>query len=372
MKNPGRLTLAMVCLSLVPGAVFAAPSRLDEAITAALSGLKTELGQIAPWQKKIFDQEILPFGQDFVREQRLVSTASQSPSQSSIKIELDQALIRKALSFYAPQALSNAEPRVAARIEASEGCSVCTSAIEPLKKLIQARLENRGIRPVWIKDEEMPATPAQGTPPVLAKQLARVGFLRSLEISRSLQGSVLLRVESLVGLDSSPQGQGDAVHSEDAKFSLKMGISLGSWVSFKRVDFQATQPIDGLARRLWTEAMAEFTERGTFAASVHAAPSNLGTTPSEETWAPSEVLIHVTGVRDYFMLTALKSQLQLAVGELSPVIERVMSRGQVTLAIRTALGAAEVRSKISGISVGQQKLVLASGSADLPLEGELK
>jgi hypothetical protein len=325
--------------------------KLSEAIKSALAAFKPSLGELTSWQKVIFTDEMLASGEDFVREHRQVG--------GRIQVTLDEALIRKSLLFYAPSFIGNEQPRVAARIEAGERCPFCEEALPVLKKVLQPRLEHRAMRPLWFRDEEMPNTPAQGTPEVLAVQMPRFGFLRALEISRGLQGAVMVRIE--------PMGQvvDDSSHAEDGKYVLRLGMTLGRFTVSKKVEFNPTESVETLARRLWTESISELTDRGP---KVESAPLVAS--------GPPEVLLWVYGVRDAFLLSTLKAQIQLSVGGLTPVLERRLLRGKVLLAIRTEKPIEEIRSALSKVTVGSERLVLAAvagfGKDPSILEGELK
>jgi hypothetical protein len=332
-------------------------ARLSQAIQTSLLALKPSLGELAPWQKTIFTDELLAHGEDFLKEHRQLG--------DKVQVTLDEALIRKVLSFYAPKVLGNDQPRIAARIEAGERCKLCEDGVPVLKKLFQTRLDNRAMRPVWFKDEEMPSTPAQGTPEELATQLSRFGFLRALEISRGLQGALLVRVEPTTLIDQETGQVVEPLHPEDGKYVLRLGLTLGKFVVSKKAEFQPTESIETLGRRLFTEALSELTDR---------APK-LDTGPYLAK-GPAEILLWVYGIRDYFVLTNLKAQVQLAVGELTPVLERSLSRSKLLLAIRTEKSSEEVRRALSAVTVGSQKLVLSAvsgyGKDPSVLEGELK
>jgi hypothetical protein len=336
--------------------------RVNESVRSALYGLQPSLGELTNWQKRLFNDEIVANGQDFVREHRLIG--------DRVKVELDEALIRRTLTFYAPQALGNDEPRVAARVEAAERCPLCDASVEPLKKLLQARLEARGVKPVWFKDEEMPAAASPGAPAAITQQLPRFGFLRALELSRGLQGSVLVSIEPVMK-QANAEGMADGeLEAEDGRFVLRLGLTMGRLVSSKKVEFQRIDSVEVLARRVWTESMAELTEgtrvgraSGGFSASVAESGAASGSV------APAEVLIVVQGVREFAILSGLKGQIQQALGGSMPVIERSLIRDKVVLAIRTSQTPDEVRGKLAAITVGSQKLVLGQGPL---LEGELK
>ncbi len=354
--------LAVSCLAATQAAtqVMVPNTALTDAMRSAVRGLRGKFGELQPWQQKVFDQEILANPQDYVREYRQVG--------DRYKIDVDQVLIQKFLAFHAPDFLGNAQPRFAVRVEADAGCSVCEAAAPGLRKLFQSKLEIRNAKAVWFKDEEMPIAASGGAP-----ELPRLALLQSLETSRGLQGSLLVRIEAILEKDSETGAVIPPAHPEDAKFALRLGLAMagGRTRVIRQVEFQYTEPVEPLARKLWLEVITELAIKSD-GSSGSAALGAVGA-------GPAEVLLQVTGVRDYFMLNQLKSQVQLAVGEMQPVIERSLSRGRVVLAIRTDRSMEEIRGKISKVTLGpagQLRLMLSSSPAKgrdgLVLEGEIR
>ena len=350
--------LAVSCLAATQATVQ--NTALSDAMRSTVRGLRGKFGELQPWQQKIFDQEILANPQDFVREYRQVG--------DRYKIDVDQVLIQKFLAFHAPDYLGNAQPRFAVRVEADAGCSVCESAAPGLRKLFQSKLEVRDAKVVWFKDEEMPIAASGGVP-----ELPRLVLLQSLEASRSLQGSLLVRIEAIQEKDSETGAVIPPAHPEDAKFALRVGLAMSGGKSrvIRQVEFQYTEPVEALARKLWLEVITDLAIKSDGSSGAVA----LGAVGA----GPAELLLQVTGVRDYFMLNQLKSQLQLAVGDMQPVIERSLSRGRIVLAIRTDRPIEEIRGKISKVTLGPtgaQRLVLSSspdkGHDGLMLEGEIR
>lgn len=319
------------------------------ALQAVVTRLEAQPGGLAQWQKALIEQEVLLEPQNFVRESRQAG--------DQFKVTIDELLLRRVLLFYGPTHLGNEQPRLAARIEAQEGCEICTAAAPALKKLFQQQLDRRMARPVWFRDQELPSSaPSSAEEP----EMPRLGLLRALETSRGLQGAFLLRIESIPTRDEETGRIVQPAHPEDAKLLLRLGIVLGGSARqkiFKKLEFQATDSIEHLARKLWIEAMSDLGSRlevgpGGVQAGTSLAGSQ-GTPPGRP-----EVLLRVAGVQDYFQLTALKSQLQLAVGELDPVIERVLARGKVTFAIRSSKSVDEVRASLGAVLIGNKRLVI--------------
>lgn len=341
------------------------PEAARTALKAVVTRLEAQPGGIAPWQKVLVEEEILHEPQNFVRESRQMG--------DQFKVAIDEVLLRRVLLFYGPTHLGNEQPRLAARIEAQEGCEICTAASPPLKKLFQEQLDRRMARPVWFRDQELPnSAPSSAEEP----EMPRMGLLHALEASRGLQGAFLLRIEGIPTRDEETGRIVQPAHPEDARLVLKLGLSFGGSTRqkiFKKLEFQATDAIEPLARKLWIEAMSDLGARleagGGGAQTGVSLAAGVGAGASA---GRPEVLLRVSGVQDYFQLTALKSQLQLAVGELDPVIERVLARGKVTFAIRTSKSLDEVRSSLGAVLVGNKKLTIRGVSSVGEILGEIQ
>jgi hypothetical protein len=188
---------------------------------------------------------------------------------------------------------------------------------------------------------------------------------------------MLVRVEPLMKSGDSESAGDSELEPEEGRFVLRLGLTLGKLQSSKKVEFQRVDSIEVLARRLWTESMVELTQGRTSGTASAGAGAAAETGPGVQ--VEPEVLIAVSGVRDYAALSSLKFQIQQVLGGSVPVLERSLLRGKVVLALRTAQGADELRGKLSALDVGSQKLILAKESATSgspqgvsALEGELK
>lgn len=133
---------------------LASTSAPVEAMRSAVSESAMKLGALEPWQKKILEDELLQQPQELVREYRQAG--------AQFKVSIDEPLLKRLLVFYGPKVmgpLGNEQPRVAARVESEEGCASCASAVAMLRKLFNSRLDHRMVKPLWIKDSELPQSP---------------------------------------------------------------------------------------------------------------------------------------------------------------------------------------------------------------------
>jgi hypothetical protein len=329
------------------------PAALQDALRSAVAATRAKLGTLQPWQQLLFTGEVLPQAENFVREFR--------PQGTGYKVDVDEAMLRSYLAFFGAKMLGTDQPQFLVRVEADPSCTPCQESIPSLRRLLEARLSSRGVRLMWIKDGEVPPKSALQK---AGGEFPSLALIQSLEFARGAQGTVVLRSERATQKDDE---SGLELHKEDKKFRLILGFSAGKVSEVRSLEFQATDSTEQSSRRLVLETMsgvgAKFLEQATRDA-----------TKSEGRIVP-EVLVRVAGVRDYYALNQLKSQVQLALGELNPVVERRLAKGRVVLAIRTKLSGAELRKKLQAVALGGTQLMIRDvleGESGIELEAEIQ
>ncbi|MEN9722651.1 MAG: hypothetical protein RJB38_637 [Pseudomonadota bacterium] len=304
---------------------------LSDAFRAAVSASLPSLGKLKPWQQQLFDAEVLPFAESFVREYR--------PKDSGYQVDVDEGMIRNYLSFFAPAALSKESPRFQVQVEAGPGCGFCSRALPALKRTLDMRLSSRGMKPFVSSSAPSGATSAKAEP----------------------DGLVSFRILKPARLTES-----DDAHAEDRKVVLKFQLSAGSIHEERQLEFAETDSVEESARKLLLEA---FTGIGSRVLAAQALDSQ-----KNQPQVSAEVLLKVSGVRDYFILSQLKSQVQLAVTGLQPVVERQLSKGSCILVLKTKFSPAELKAKLQGLALDQGKLTMGEvlvSDSEITLEGQI-
>src|SRR4051794_9867340 len=87
----GRAQAAPPAKAATSDGADAVSTQLKSAVTASAS----KLGELEPWQKRIFSEEVVPQYQRFVRDYR-------SSGTSGVTAEIDLESLRQYLRFYAP------------------------------------------------------------------------------------------------------------------------------------------------------------------------------------------------------------------------------------------------------------------------------
>ncbi|NDD90743.1 hypothetical protein EBZ37_01475 [bacterium] len=328
-------------------------SNLQEALRHALNAARAKMGVLPPWQQLLFSSEVLPQAENFVREYR--------PQGSGYRVDVDEGMLQNYLVFFGPKVLGNEKPLFIARVEAQANCEFCAEALPSVKRLLESRFAARGITLSWTKDHEVRTQATSAKPKGEFQGLVQ---LQALQASRQLDGSVALRVERATHRDDE---SGLEIQSEDHKFRMVFGVSAGKYTEVRSVEFAATDSTENSSKRLIVEAMSSLGSK------VRETETRSAARPAGQELP--EVLLKISGVRDYFSVVQLKNQVQLALGELELVSERRLLKGSVVLAVNSKLKPADLKTKLNGLAVGAGKLnvnEVLEGDSVIELEADIR
>lgn len=121
-------------------------SEIDEALRSAVADTKKNLGSLEPWQKKIFDEEVLTEARKFIRDFRSTT--------AGIQVDVDREAIQHYLAFSASKAFKQPKVKLSVQLQLHPGCEVTSKTTESMKKLMRTRMENRGFLPLFQSTQE--------------------------------------------------------------------------------------------------------------------------------------------------------------------------------------------------------------------------
>lgn len=309
---------------------------LQESFRKAVGSARSKLGDLHPWQNQLFQSEVLPFSESFVREYR--------PQGTGYQVDVDTSMIRNYLAFFAPKALAVEKPQFLVFVEPSPNCPVCHESVPSLKKLIESRLTTRGVQLVFIQDKELAPLSTKKVPPSTSG-FVTLDRLKSLQATKGMDGVAAFRLEPMMVQDDE---SGLEIQDADRRLLVTFGVIAGKFKDVRKLELAATDSIQSTSRKLILESLG----------SLGAQVLDLETRALDKNEGRGlpEVLVSVKGVRDYGLFLNLKTALQSTLGELEPVLERRMTRGTVVFAIQTKLSGQDLKEKLQGILVGSQKL----------------
>lgn len=309
--------------------------RVSSRLKAALQDARTGLGKLEPWQDRIFEEEVLPQYQRFIRDYRA--------SQSGISADVDLINVQNYLRFRSP----GPSPAVAlAYVRGTPECERCAAASRGLADLLRSRLQRRGFVTKFLTESEL------GTAAVLGGS-AIEERVSELAHERSAPLSVVIRAEP-VGAEEI-----DAAHAGEIRFRITTDFrtfeglrSRGSQELGIRETFEAA------ALQLISDSMTTFGSRVNVSSAGSAvAASGKGLLQGQgqgqgqgkaqgQEQGPSEVLLQVSGIRDFRHFAALKAALQERYADLATLQEREVSRGAAQFVFISSRSSQELRQKL--------------------------
>ena len=125
----------------------AVPSGVADPLKVAVMNSQSQLGQLDPGQKRIFDEEVVPQYPLFVRDYKRVG--------QTVTAEVDLDGIRNTIRFSAQKSLNQPSPKILLYLDANPSCPKCMEDAASVKRSMQLRVERRGFTPVWLAPEEL-------------------------------------------------------------------------------------------------------------------------------------------------------------------------------------------------------------------------
>lgn len=320
--------------------------QVEAQLKAAIVDSQKNLGPLESWQKTIFSDEVVPQFQRFIRDY--------SSSQDGLRIEVDYKSLRQYLLFYAPKSLSDLE-KVGAKTEVKLGdkrkilvllkpessCEKCMASVPEMTKLVQTRLERRGLAPVWMNIGDLPP---QAQQPLQIEEVlnSRVSTVNS---NGSLNGNSKALVGSLlIYWAPAPVDDLDTAHADDKRFVLKSSLQLKGTFQIKRdKEILDNETFEVAQARLLTDI---FTDLGSKIESEQAMLAQGVADTGRE-----EVLIEITGIRDFAQFIRIKNILQTQLKDISSVEDRKFNKTQVTFSVQTKKGSTDIQKQVTGISL---------------------
>lgn len=336
-------------------------------LKAALMESATKLGgsgqvaEMSPWQKKLFEEEALPQYQRFIKNYRSAQTHS-GTAVSSLVVDIDVDSLRNYLRFYAPQTLGRdvGSAPVLIYLRSEGTCLKCTAAGPGLRALAQARVERRGLTPVWIAVEDLGPGGAELSGKVLEERIAQLAATRNAAASLVMQWG------------PAPADDVDTVHADESHYLLRTHIEargLAGTGKAVAAGAPARAPITAKAEGAATlsesdsfEASAAkiladaFVELGAASQQAELAQAGKGPVDAED----RELRLDVSGVRDFAQYSRLKAQVAAKFPSAS-LEDRLITRGRVVLALVGESTAPDtIRAQLSGFKLddGQGRLAL--------------
>ena len=292
-----------------------APAAINAQLRAAVSGAISQLGTLDPSQKKIFEEEIVPNHQRFIRDYR--------PSEKGVSVEVDLESMKNYLYFSASKSLQGQDSRGLLFVWAEPECAKCTAAANDIRQLLKSRIEHRGLKPVWLSVQDV------GDPKNLTKPMG--DKLTELIKARGAGAAVAMVLKGV------PVEELDAAHADEAHYRIQSWLQVGPMSRHEgTLELISTEDFEPAGLRLLTDALTEV------GAKLALAEQFGGTTRGE-------ILVEATGVQDYAQAQRLKAKLLGTLKDAQNIEERKISKGKVVFAVTTSKSSDDVKRSIASV-----------------------
>jgi hypothetical protein len=298
---------------------------LSVKLQTLVANSKSQLGTMEPWQKKLFDDEVVPQYQHFIRDYR----AGNGPN-GQVNAELDFDNLRNYLRFYAPKALKRENPTILVWLNTAADCSICQTNAADIKAVVKSRLEHRGFVVQW----------AQGTKTDGTEKLDPAALE---QIATAKQASGTAVIEWKVAPVDDEDGK------EDTEYLLKSSVDIRDvGHSEGQLQILDTGSFGRSIGQLMTDA---FTDLGAKVERTEITHSEMNR---------NEVWVEVAGIKDYPQYVAIRDGIRDILKNVASVQEQKVARGKETLAVFTELPLAKIQELLTGTPIGQVKLAPVS------------
>ncbi len=288
----------------------AVENQLKNSIQEAESKLPT----LQRWQKKVFQEEVLPQSSKFIRDYQ--------NSQNGLKVVVDFESLKNYLSFYAPLALKNQNPPVLLVYKTDKECQKCGESVPVIRKWVESRLLNRGFQIQIVQPGEVPSN----------------DFANSIS---ALMKKKQAQAAMVVQWTPAPPEDMDTAHADEKRYFARTYLQVKDIVvQNQQKEISDSDSFDLILSKMMTELLIEL--GGKFAASEVAMPES----------GNDEILIEAVGMRDYDQYVRVRSALVSALKEVSLSLEdRSFAKHKIVFAVFTQKRKDEIQRLISQLKL---------------------
>jgi hypothetical protein len=331
MKSLRAWVLGLLFFSIIQASHASGP--LDEVhqnvlaqLQEAINAQAKTLGTLEPWQRTIFQDEVIPYANRFVKDYR--------PTPKGLQVEIDFDSIRKYFNFSASKVLKRQDLSLLTYLRVDQNCEKCVQASGSIGNMMKGWADRRGFSVRKMNMEDLNDPDLKGK--ALNNKLSEIAKIRDNV------GALIMEVEQEV------QDEVDSVHADEKKFKIRvfMNIRLGSDTGSEvmrelkhdgELELIETHSFEMAASKLLIETFMDFGGKAAGAA---------GLSGSED-----DLMLEVSGFKDFTQYNKMKDQIQRVLRDATPLQEKRMSRGKVLLGFRLKKNIQQVKAMLLGVPV---------------------
>jgi len=317
-----------------------APELFDDVerqLKAAVIDAQKKLGMLESWQIRIFEEEVVPQYRRFIRDYR--------PMGTSLNVEVDFENLQNYLKFYAPKVLphliskdrakgllavsgansATQDFRLLVFLKTDPACAKCTASEPAIRALVKSRVEARGFVPVWVAPEEVGDTKLAGR--LLHETLTE------LSRKKGSPGALVVHWAPV------PVDDIDSAHADEKHYFVHSFLNIRDLAKDEgKMDLMDSDSFETSLVRLLTASISELGVKA-------------DRTVREQAISKEEILIEISGFRDFAHYNRVKTVLTEQLKGVSSLEERRITRGQISLAVGTSASKEEIAKQVSAIVV---------------------
>lgn len=287
---------------------------VQDSLKNAVIESRNRLGAFDPWQKTLFDEEVVPQYGKFIRDYRTVGAKTQA--------EVDIEAIKRYLYFYAPKNLKRDSHRVAIFLDIQKDCSKCTDSAAALKVILKSRVEHRGMTAVFIESTDLGSNEL-------------ITYVRN----KNLAGGIWARARFAEIEDE------DGAHADEKNYEVSAQI----WM--RPVGDRNDKEMKGQGKLvvLENDALSATFEK-VFTDAWTAIGSEAMAQGSLQDFGNEQAIVVISGIKDYRHLSRVKEQLKNLLGEQGSAVENRLVRGQAEFKVKSNKNSDEVKKLLSSLT----------------------
>ena len=278
LKRMNLIIIEAVCAAVCAFSLEAGAAELtrsdQDRLKSAVMEAQSQLGNLEPWQKKIFSEEVVSSYSKFIKDYRQLDTG--------LKVVVDVEGIKKYLEFYAPlfvqERNAKHEIQIFYEINSDPSCEKCSGEVASLKGLLKAFLERRGFSVI---DKETPEVSKSKKPPKPVPM-----------------GEFILQMKPMVS-DPSDTAHADEKHFQ-ISLSYKLQVSASQTLKNEgKLEILEDDRFEDAAIRLLGSVFTDLASQ--------VGPIRFASSEGKDV---GEIFLELKGIHDYIHLTRVKTQIQ--------------------------------------------------------------
>lgn len=302
-------------LFLLAGVVWSAPQNTEMQLKSSILNVQSQLGNLEPWQKKVFLEDVLPLYQRFIKDYR------PSSSGPGLLVDVDRESIRRFLKYHP----NKNNPRAIGVMKVDPACNKCVTSAEEIQKLYQASMERREFVVSWVSPKDL------GSSTTLGKELDEklVAFAETKGVP--VVFSVQLRIAPIDNIDTA--------HADEEHYQVSTFLYVKDLVRTDgHVEIMSSDSFTIPSLRLFADVMTE-------------AGSKLEVKEqSQEAAEIDEILVEVNGLQSIAVFSKVKKLIANKFKEIPSVVveQRSVSRNKAVFVILSRQPVEFVLSNLRG------------------------